>query len=119
MVCAILANMMDGRSTFLQTLIGLICYGQGLRDKGMKFLNPFGVSCSVFHVRKHGSFWANARKAIAEISPVAFWGATFDNLDFRLKHAKKLTCGGHLNTMFHLLTNIIQNNFKFCIQLYC
>ena len=84
MVCAILANMMDGRSTFLQTLIGLVCYGQGLRDKGMKFLNAFGVSCSVFHVRKHGSFWANARKAIEEISPVAFWRATFDNLDFRL-----------------------------------
>ena len=44
MVCAILANMMDPSVTFIQTLIELVCYAQGLRDKGMKSLNTLGVT---------------------------------------------------------------------------
>ena len=42
-ICALLTNTMDTRSTFLQTLLGLVCYAQGLRDKGFKFFNSFGV----------------------------------------------------------------------------
>ena len=88
MVCAILANM-DPSVTFMQTLIGLACYAQGLRDKGMKLLNTLGVTASVFHIRQHGSWWAKIRKAINEVSPKAFWRVTFDNLDFKMKFAKK------------------------------
>ena len=47
MVCALLANNMDPGKTFLQTLVGLACYAQGLRDKGMKL---FGVTSSIFHI---------------------------------------------------------------------
>lgn len=72
MVCSILANMMDPSVTFVQTLIGLACYAQGLRDKGMKLLNTFGVTASIFHIRQHGSWWAKIRKAINEVSPKAF-----------------------------------------------
>ena len=33
MVCALLVNLMDHRKCFMQTLVGLGCYAQGLRDK--------------------------------------------------------------------------------------
>ena len=89
MVCAILANNMDPRKTFLQTLVGLACYAQGLRDKGMKLLNSFGVTSSIFHIRRHGSY----RSAIKELNPGAFWRATFDNLDFKIKFAKNISVG--------------------------
>ena len=39
MVCALLVNLMDHRKCFMQTLVGLGCYAQGLRDKGFKLLN--------------------------------------------------------------------------------
>ena len=97
---------MDPNVTFMQTLIGLACYAQGLRDKGIKLLNNFGITTSVFHIRQHGSWWAKIRNAIKEISSHAFWHVTFDNLDFRMKFAKKLSSGGgQLKRMFHLLTS--------------
>ena len=105
MICAIMANSMDPRKCFLQTLIGLACYAQGLRDKGMKLLNSFGVTSSIFHIRQHGSFWAKIRSAVQELNPIAFWRATFDNLDFKIKFAKKLSIGGNLKRMLHLLTS--------------
>ena len=71
----------------------------------MKLLNSFGVTSSVFHTRKHGSFRAKVRKVIDELNPIAFWQVTFDNLDFRIKFAKKLSTGGHLKRMLHLLTS--------------
>ena len=43
MASALLSNALDPRSCFLQTLIGLACYAQGLRDKGFKILNALGV----------------------------------------------------------------------------
>ena len=67
MVSALLSNALDPRSCFLQTLIGLACYAQGLRDKGFKVLNAFGVATSVFHIREHRNFWARMRNAIDEI----------------------------------------------------
>ena len=106
MICAIMANSMDPRKCFLQTLIGLACYAQGLRDKGMKLLNSFGVTSSIFHIRQHGSFWAKVRKVIKELNPLAFWRATFDNLDFRIRFAKKLSNGGHLKQMLHLTSQV-------------
>ena len=53
MICAIMANNMDPRDTFMQTLIGLACHAP--RDKGMKILNAFVVTCSTFHIRQHGA----------------------------------------------------------------
>lgn len=108
MVIAILTNAMDPRNTFLQTLLGLACYAQGLRDKGFRILNAFGVVCSIFHVRKHGSHWARLRSALTELDPRRFWRLTFDNLDFRTKFAKKVEVRDNsciLNRMFHLLTS--------------
>ena len=35
MICSILANTMDPRACFMQTLLGLACYAQGLGDKGI------------------------------------------------------------------------------------
>ena len=105
MICAILTNTMDSRNTFLQTLLGL---AQGLRDKGFKLLNSFGVLCSIFHIRKHGGHWARVRSAVSELNPFRFWRLTLDNLDFRAKFAKKMEEGDGgcvLNRMFHLLTS--------------
>ena len=101
-------NAMDPRNTFLQTLLGLACYAQGLRDKGFKILNAFGVVCSIFHVRQHGSRWARLRSALSELNPIRFWRVTFDNLDFRAKFAKKVEVRDNscvLNRIFHLLTS--------------
>ena len=98
--------MVDTKSCFLQTLIGLACYAQGLRDKGMKLLNSFGITSSVSHIREHGSWWAKIRKAINEINILSFWRVTFDNLDFKMKFAKKISAGGgQLKRMLHLLTS--------------
>ena len=68
-------------------------------------MNAFGVVRSAFHVREHGSLWAKLRSAVNEINPRAFWRATFDNLDFRMKFAKCISSGGHLKRMLHLLTS--------------
>ena len=38
MICALLVNMMDPSVTFIQTLIGLAFYAQGLRDRDKYFL---------------------------------------------------------------------------------
>ena len=107
MVCAIMANMMDTRSCFLQTLIGLACYAQGLRDKGMKLMNCFGITSSVSHIREHiYCSWAKIRNAINVIDVNSFWRVTFDNLDFRMRFAKKISAGGgQLKRMLHLLTS--------------
>ena len=35
--------------------------------------------------------------------PCAFWRATFDNLDFRMKFAKSISTGRHLKRTLHLL----------------
>ena len=106
MVCAIMANMMDTRSCFLQTLIGLASYAQGLRDKGMKLMNCFGITSCVSHIREHYCSWAKIRKAINVIDVNSFWRVTFDNLDFRMRFAKKISAGGGqlLKRMLHLLT---------------
>ena len=79
-----MANNMDPKKGFLQTLIGLACYAQSLRDKGMNLIiDSFGVTSSIiFHIRQHGSFWAKVRKVIYELNLVVC-RATFDNLDFR------------------------------------
>ena len=117
MVCALLVNIMDHRKCFMQTLVGLGCYAQGLRDKGFKLLNALGVSCSIFHIRKHGNLWACLRLAISEINLQSFRQVTFDNLDFRMKFAKKLTVVngvGTLKRMLHLLTS--QDTFQLVIQ---
>ena len=90
MICAIMANTVDPRNCFMQTLLGLACYAQGFRDKGIKLLNAFGVTCTAFHVRQHGSWWAKMRDAMKEINPCAWWRVIFDNLDFRMKFAKKI-----------------------------
>ena len=76
----------------------------------MKLLNSFGVTSSIFHIRQHGTFWARVRSAIKELNPIAFWRATFDKLDFRIKFAKNLSSGGHLKRMLHLLTS--QESFR-------
>ena len=103
MASALLSNALDPRRCFIQTLIGLACYAQGLRDKGFKILNAFGVATSVFHIRKHGNFWARMRNAIDEIIPKVFWRVTIDNLDSRIKYAKKLVSGGC--GALHLITS--------------
>ena len=41
MICAIMANTMDQKKCLMQTLVGLACYAQGLRDKGIALLNSF------------------------------------------------------------------------------
>ena len=76
MICTIMANDMDPRNCFVQTLIGLACYAQVFRDKGKQLLNAFGITSSVFHIRKHGSWWARMHDAIKEINHRVWWRVT-------------------------------------------
>ena len=56
MIICMLCMAMNPANSFLQTILGVIAYLYGLRDKGFDILNAFGVTCSVDQVRKHGSF---------------------------------------------------------------
>ena len=51
MVIAILRNIQNKESIMMQTILGLIAYACGLRDKGFNILNKFGVICSINHIR--------------------------------------------------------------------
>ena len=108
MICSLLSNLKDPHNTLLQTLIGLYSYANGLRDRGFKVLNEFGVSSSIYHIREHGNLWASARSAVTELNQNAFWRVTVDNLDFRMKFSRKVVTGitgaGDIRRMLNLIT---------------
>ena len=77
----------------------------GLRDAGFEILNTFGCTCSIDHIRQHGEYWTQQRKACDELQPTQFWRVTIDNLNFKRKFAKNLTEGGNTpQKMLNLLT---------------
>ena len=78
---------MNPKACFFQTLIGLVCYSFGLRDRGYDMLNALGICCSSDQVRKHGSIWANRRRATDELDRRQFWRVSFDKT-FNTLHAK-------------------------------
>ena len=47
MIIAILCLTMNPQCCFVQTLMGLMCYAYGLRDKGFDLLNTMGCTCSI------------------------------------------------------------------------
>ena len=71
-----LANTIDP-NCFMQTLLGLACYAQDLRDKGFKLLNALGVTCSIFHIRQYDNWWAKMHDAMKEI--LVYGGVTIRN----------------------------------------
>ena len=82
-----LCMAMNPTNTFLQTMLGVVAYLYGLRDKGFDILNAFGIS-SVDQVRKHGTFWSKKRCVTDELNCSVFWRVSFDNLNFKMKFAK-------------------------------
>ena len=90
MIISLLCFTMDPRCCFLQTLIGLLCYAYGLRDKGFEALNAFGCLAGIDHIRAHGSFWACKRSPINELDVKKLWRMSLDNLNFHIKYAKNL-----------------------------
>ena len=87
------------------TLNGLLCYAYGLRDKGFKALNTLGCTSSIDHIRSHGAYWAQKRKAIEQLDPTCPWRLTIDNLNFYMKFAKNLPESANgSNKMLNLLT---------------
>ena len=103
MAVSILCLAMNPKAIFLQTLIGLIAYAYGLKDLGFNILNMLGCCCSIDQVRNHGSYWAKNRTASEELlrENVALWRVSFDNLNYKMKYAKKLTTAGP-NKMLNL-----------------
>lgn len=63
MPIALLCNVVDHRSCFLQTLLGWFGYAHGLRDKGFRMLVSFGVFPSIRHIRNHGNHWGPETKS--------------------------------------------------------
>ena len=60
-----------------------------------------GCCCSIDQVSNHGGFWAEKRTASDELlrDNVALWHVCFDNLNYRIKYAKKLTTSGPKNQL--------------------
>ncbi len=54
-VISLLANTYDPGCCFFQTLIGLTCYSQGLRDKGFRVLKCSGGYNK--HILYHGAWY--------------------------------------------------------------
>lgn len=75
---------MKPANSFFQTLLGVIAYLFGLRDRGFDILNAFGIMCSVDQVRKHGMLWSKKRRVADEVNKNAFWRVSFDNLNFKM-----------------------------------
>ena len=91
MVIALLCFTMNPQCCFIQTLMGLMCYAYGLRDKGFELLNAVGCTCSIDNVRAHGSYWASRHKPILQLNTKQFWRVTIDNLNFYIKFAKNFS----------------------------
>lgn len=90
--------------TFIQTIIGLVCYAYGLRDKGFEILNAFGCSCSVDHVRRHGDYWSGQRSMMDELDLKKLWRVSFDNLNFKLRYSKDIKGEGGPKRALNLIT---------------
>ena len=90
MIIALLCFTMNHQCCFIQTIVGLMCYGYGLRDKGFVILNTMGRNCSIDHIRSHGSYWASRHIHILQLNTKKFWRITIDNLNFYLKFSKSL-----------------------------
>ena len=90
MVSGLLCCTMNPQRCFIQTLIGLMCYAYGQRDKGFELLNAMGCTCSIDHIRAHGSYWASRYKPILQLNVKHFWQVTIDNLNFYIKFIKSL-----------------------------
>lgn len=101
MIVALLSYTMNPSISFMQTLVGLVCYSFGLQDAGFKILNMLGITCSVDSVRRHGNFWSKKRKPVDELDKSRFWRVSIDNLDFKLKYAKNIgsTVAGGLKNL--------------------
>lgn len=67
MIIALLCFTMNPKCCFFQTLLGLMCYAYGLRDRGFELLNLFSCTCSADHIREHGAYWASRRNVLDEL----------------------------------------------------
>ena len=63
---------MNPQCCFVQTIVGLMCYAYGLRDKGFDLLNTMGCTCSIDHIRSHGSYWASRHIPILHLNTKNF-----------------------------------------------
>ncbi len=105
MTIALLCVTRNPATCFFQTLLGLMCYAYGLRDRGFELLNAFGCTCSAEHIREHGTFWANKRNVLEELDCNRPWRVSIDNLNFNIKFAKTLQAGSSgAKKMLNLIT---------------
>ena len=89
MIICMFCMAMNPANSVFQTMLGVVAYMFGLRDKRFDIVNAFGILCSVDQVRKHGTFWSKKRCVTDELNK-AFWRVSFDNLNFKMKFAKCL-----------------------------
>ncbi len=87
LVIGILANIMNKNCIVIQTLLGLLAYAGGLRDKMFDIFSKFGICCSLEHIRVIQENWSKKRNILNEVDKSSFWRVTFDNLNFLRKFA--------------------------------
>ena len=90
MIISLLCFTMNPKCCFFQTVVGLLCYAYGLRDRGFELLNGIGCTSSIDHIRAHGSYWANRLYPIQELTVDRQWRVSIDNLNFHMKFSKSL-----------------------------
>ena len=112
MAIALLCNLLDRRSCFLQTLLGLFAFANGLRDKGFQSLGMFRILPSIQRIRNHGKHWAAEQKLIHELDVKKFWRVTVDNLEFKMAFAKKIFSGVYQKRKLHFLTGQVLHHFS-------
>ena len=107
---ALMCNIQNHKSVLLQSVIGLAAYAYGLRDKGFKLLNMFGITCGIDLIRRLANDWSKSRKVTEEVDQKAFWRVTFDNLNFKRKFAKTFAVGGEVEgRMLNLITGQVSH----------
>ena len=76
-----------------------------------------GCTCSVDHIRAHGSYWASRHKPILQLDVKKFWRITIDNLNFYLKFAKNLSeSSGGAKKMLNLLTGQVTHQISVSVD---
>lgn len=104
MIIALLCFTMNPQCCFIQTIVGLVLCIRPT-GQGIWFTKYNGCTCSIDHIRSHGSYWASRHIPTVHLNTKKFWRITIDNLNFYLKFAKSLSeSSSGAKKMLNLLT---------------
>ena len=110
MVVGILCNLVNRKSTLVQSLIGIVLFGAGVKERCCQHLHMFGITCTLRYVKDLASKWSDKRNVLEEFDKSAFLKISFDNLNFRRKFARVFSYGQKvpvIGRMLNLITGML------------